>query len=88
MSGAAWSRLAYEIWEKILDDVDTVGLESAQRTCTEWRGIVLAYAASGRLKNRARVSALLFTHDVSFCWIFPCSVLAEMPPLDNSLRWR
>ena len=51
-----WALLPNEIWEKILDDVDTKGLESAQEVCDAWRGVVVAYVLSGRLLNRAKVS--------------------------------
>lgn len=48
--------LPAEIWEKILDLLDTSSLLNCQHTCQEWRSIVLSYVLSGRLKNRALVS--------------------------------
>ena len=51
-----WAQLPNEIWERILDDVDSRGLESAQETCVAWKNIVIAYALNGRLLNRAKVS--------------------------------
>ena len=44
-----------EVWEKIWDQVDADGLESAQNASPAWNRIVLAYVASGRVRNRARV---------------------------------
>ena len=51
-----WAQLPNEIWERILDDVDSRGLESAQETCVAWKNIVIAYTLNGRLLNRAKVS--------------------------------
>jgi len=48
--------LPAEIWEKILDLLDTRALLNCQHTCHEWRSMVLSYVLSGRLKNRALVS--------------------------------
>ena len=55
-----WAQLPNEIWERILDDVDSKGLESAQDACVAWRNIVISYTLNGRLLNRAKVS-FLFT---------------------------
>ena len=48
--------LPAEIWEKILDLLDTKALSNCQHTCLEWKSIVKSYVLSGRLKNRALVS--------------------------------
>ncbi|XP_059091700.1 uncharacterized protein LOC131887181 isoform X3 [Tigriopus californicus] len=53
MSISIWDNLPREIWEKILDSLDTHGLQQAQNTCASWREIVLAYIMNGRLGNRA-----------------------------------
>ena len=53
-----WAQLPSEIWERILDDVDSRGLESAQEACVAWRNIVISYTLNGRLLNRAKVSYL------------------------------
>ena len=51
----SWALLPPELWEKILDDVDADGLESAQSASREWNRIVVAYVAGGRVRDRARV---------------------------------
>ena len=48
--------LPAEIWEKILDLLDTNSLLSFQHTCHQWRNIILEYVMRGRLRNRALVS--------------------------------
>jgi len=45
--------LPYELWEQILDLLDTQGLLSFQKVCTDWREIVVSYVMDGRLKSRA-----------------------------------
>lgn len=37
----SWGSLPAEVWEQILDLVDTVGLQSAQEACRDWREAVL-----------------------------------------------
>ena len=48
--------LPTEIWEIILDCLDSKELLNFQHTCHAWRQIVLSYIINGRLKNRALVS--------------------------------
>ena len=52
--------LPNEIWELILDCLDTQALLNFQHTCHPWRQIVLSYVINGRLKNRAFVSLHCF----------------------------
>ena len=59
-----WAQLPNEIWERILDDVDSRGLESAQEACVAWRNIVIAYTLNGRLLNRAKVSYLTMNYQI------------------------
>ena len=51
----SWAQLPPELWEKILDDVDAKGLESAQSASRAWNRIIITYVGSGRVRNRARV---------------------------------
>ena len=54
--GMSWVLLPPELWQKILDNVDAKGLESAQSASRAWNRIIIAYVASGRrVRNRARV---------------------------------
>ena len=48
--------LPIELWECILDMLDTPGLLGFQQACQEWHDILINYVMSGRLKNRALVS--------------------------------
>ena len=48
--------LPTEIWEKILDLLDTSSLLNFQKVCREWRSVVLGYIMNGRLGNRALVN--------------------------------
>jgi hypothetical protein len=63
-----------EIWEKILDLLDTASLLNFQKVCQFWRSIVLGYIMNGRLGNRALVKHGQTPTDR--CWIL----------LDNSRR--
>jgi len=47
--------LPYELWEKLLDDLDRESLVSLQRSCHFLKEIVVTYIYSGRLGNRALV---------------------------------
>ena len=49
-----------EIWENILDLLDSSSLLNFQNVCQEWYNITIQYVMSGRLKNRALVSYLLY----------------------------
>ena len=51
----SWALLPPELWEKILDEVDAEGLVSAQSASQAWNRVVIAYVASGRVRNRAHV---------------------------------
>ena len=44
-----------EIWDIILDFLDTKSLLNFQHTCHTWRNIILDYAMRGRLRSRALV---------------------------------
>ena len=46
-----------EIWENILDILDTSSLLNFQQVCRDWYDILIQYVMSGRLKNRALVSS-------------------------------
>ena len=47
--------LPAEIWEEILDLLDTNSLLNFQHTCHTWRNIILEYIMRGRLRNHALV---------------------------------
>ena len=49
-----------EVWERILDLLDSQSLLNFQNVCQEWYHITIQYVMSGRLKNRALVSYLLY----------------------------
>lgn len=51
-------RFPVEIWEKIFDLLDSKSLQNVQKTCQEWRDLVLGYIMSGRLGNRAMVKSI------------------------------
>ena len=46
-----------EIWENILDILDTSSLLNFQQVCRDWYDILIQYVMSGRLENRALVSS-------------------------------
>ena len=58
-SGCPWLLLPLELWEKILDLVDSQGLFGLQESCRTLKDIVLSYILNGRLKHRALVSYIL-----------------------------
>ena len=53
----------FEIWDIILDFLDTKSLLNFQHTCHTWRNIIHDYAMRGRLRSRAlvRISTFLKT---------------------------
>ena len=50
-----------EVWENILDLLDSSSLLNFQNVCQEWYNIMIQYVMSGRLKNRAMVRCLLYS---------------------------
>ena len=52
-----------EIWEKILDLLDSTSLLNFQNVCKEWYDITIQYVISGRLKNRALVSIIHYENN-------------------------
>ena len=52
--------LPIEIWELILDLLDTKSLLNFQHSCHTWRNIILNYVMRGRIRDRAlvRIKAL------------------------------
>ena len=57
-----------EIWENILDLLDSSSLLNFQNVCQEWYNTTIQYVMSGRLKNRALVSYLQY--DVTLLYHF------------------
>ena len=55
-----------EIWDIILDFLDTKSLLNFQHTCHTWRNIILDYAMRGRLRSRALVRILTIFKTESF----------------------
>ena len=49
-----------EIWDIILDFLDTKSLLNFQHTCHTWRNIILDYVMRGRLRSRALVRNITF----------------------------
>ena len=50
----------FEIWDIILDFLDTKSLLNFQHTCHTWRNIIHDYAMRGRLRSRALVRNITF----------------------------
>ena len=74
-----------ELWEKILDHLDTNSLLNFQHTCQSWRSTILDYIMRGRLKNRAlvrRITLALPSLSPAIIWrkiewVLPLSKLGE-----------
>ena len=51
----------FEIWDIILDFLDTKSLLNFQHTCHTWCNIIHDYAMRGRLRSRALVRIFFFS---------------------------
>ena len=70
----ALPHLPYEIWEQILDLLDTPALLAFQKVCSAWRHTLLSYVMDGRLKSRALVSIVMMPFGKLFSWPF-CAII-------------
>ena len=56
----------FEIWDIILDFLDTKSLLNFQHTCHTWHNIIHDYAMRGRLRSRALVRISIFLKTKNF----------------------
>ena len=63
--------LPIEVWELILDLLDTKSLLNFQHSCHAWRNIILNYVMRGRIRDRAlvRIKALEIRYALINCYL-------------------